>query len=156
MAVCGPTPSPSGSRADMSIHSSSYGLPSEITPPLGTSEARHVEADEYHRLMANPDAVIVDVRNAYETAIGHFQPPPGGATTTALGYQPSALPTPTGAATPPLAPRAATRSAARAARRAACARPPRAARACLRPVLCMSPNVHRLYLAHRLVLLGEA
>ena len=30
--------------------------------------------------MANPNAVIIDVRNAYESAIGHFQPPPGGAT----------------------------------------------------------------------------
>jgi predicted sulfurtransferase len=38
-------------------------------------QARHVEAEEYHQLMANPDAVIIDVRNCYESAIGHFQPP---------------------------------------------------------------------------------
>jgi predicted sulfurtransferase len=57
-----------------------YGLPSEVAPNLGTSQARHVEADEYHKLMHNPDAVIIDVRNVYESAIGHFQPPEGGAT----------------------------------------------------------------------------
>ena len=56
-----------------------YGLPSELAPSLTTSKARHADADEYHKLMANPDAVIVDVRNAYESAIGHFQPPQGGA-----------------------------------------------------------------------------
>ena len=56
-----------------------YGLPSEVTPQLKTSHARHVEADEYHQLMTDPDAVIIDVRNAYESAIGHFQPPAGGA-----------------------------------------------------------------------------
>jgi rhodanese-related sulfurtransferase len=27
-----------------------------------------------------PDTVVIDVRNAYESAIGHFQPPEGGAT----------------------------------------------------------------------------
>ena len=57
-----------------------YGLPSEIAPALKTSKARHVEADEYHALMNNPDSVIIDVRNAYESAIGHFAPPSGGAT----------------------------------------------------------------------------
>ena len=57
-----------------------YGLPSELTPALQTSKARHVEADEYHELMGKPDTVIIDVRNAYESAIGHFQPPAGGAT----------------------------------------------------------------------------
>ena len=56
-----------------------YGLPSEVAPTLKTSQARHVEADEYHKLMANPNSVIIDVRNAYESAIGHFQPPEGGA-----------------------------------------------------------------------------
>mmetsp|Transcript_5047 Transcript_5047/g.6374 ORF Transcript_5047/g.6374 Transcript_5047/m.6374 type:complete len:373 (-) Transcript_5047:1521-2639(-) len=30
-------------------------------------------------MMEQPDTVIIDVRNAYETAIGHFQPPKGGA-----------------------------------------------------------------------------
>jgi len=56
-----------------------YGLPTEVAPALNKSNARHVEADEYHRLMTNPDSVIIDVRNFYESNIGHFQPPPGGA-----------------------------------------------------------------------------
>jgi len=30
-------------------------------------------------MMADPDAVIIDVRNVYESAIGHFQPPSSGA-----------------------------------------------------------------------------
>ena len=29
--------------------------------------------------MKDPNAVIIDVRNAYESAIGHFQPPESGA-----------------------------------------------------------------------------
>jgi rhodanese-related sulfurtransferase len=37
------------------------------------------EADEYHEAMKDPEAVIIDVRNAYESAIGHFQPPESGA-----------------------------------------------------------------------------
>ena len=56
-----------------------YGLADERAPSLEKSEALHVEADQYHDLMKDPDAVIIDVRNAYESAIGHFQPPPGGA-----------------------------------------------------------------------------
>ena len=57
-----------------------YGMADELAPTLTTSRARHVEADEYHELMTDKDAVIIDVRNAYESAIGHFQPPPDGAT----------------------------------------------------------------------------
>ena len=56
-----------------------YGLAGEKAPSLQSSRAQHVEADEYHRLMAQPNTVIIDVRNAYESAIGHFAPPPGGA-----------------------------------------------------------------------------
>ncbi len=56
-----------------------YGLPVQVAPALKTSNARHVEADEYHQLMSEPNTVIVDVRNAYESAIGHFEPPEGGA-----------------------------------------------------------------------------
>ena len=58
----------------------SYGLAHEQAPELQSSRARHVEADEYHDLMRDKDAVIIDVRNAYESAIGHFNPPEGGAT----------------------------------------------------------------------------
>ena len=56
-----------------------YGLPSDVAPVLKTSRARHVEADEYHKLMEEKDTVIVDVRNFYETSIGRFNPPEGGA-----------------------------------------------------------------------------
>ena len=38
-----------------------------------------MEADEYHRAMEDPDAVIIDVHNAYESSIGGFRPPEGGA-----------------------------------------------------------------------------
>jgi hypothetical protein len=43
------------------------------------------QAEAYHAMLADtsgvgPETVIVDVRNAYESAIGHFAPPKGGAT----------------------------------------------------------------------------
>ena len=56
-----------------------YGMANEQAPVLKSSRAKHVDADEYHDLMRDKDAVIIDVRNAYESAIGHFQPPTGGA-----------------------------------------------------------------------------
>ena len=56
-----------------------YGLSGERAPSLNYSTAHHVEADKYHEMMTQQDTVIIDVRNAYESAIGHFQPPPGGA-----------------------------------------------------------------------------
>ena len=40
---------------------------------------KNLEADEYHNAMQDPNTVIVDVRNAYESAIGAFKPPEGGA-----------------------------------------------------------------------------
>ncbi len=40
-----------------------YGLPTDVAPVLRTSRARHVEADEYHRLMEQPNTVIIDVRS---------------------------------------------------------------------------------------------
>jgi predicted sulfurtransferase len=57
-----------------------YGLPPESAPSLFRNEAKHVPADEYHRMMGEKNTVIIDVRNAYESAIGHFAPPEGGAT----------------------------------------------------------------------------
>lgn len=57
-----------------------YGLAGEVAPSLHRNQARHVPADRYHEMMTEKDTVIIDVRNAYESAIGHFQPPPGGAT----------------------------------------------------------------------------
>lgn len=56
-----------------------YGLPTAMAPSLRHNETKHVEADEYHKMMADSNTVIIDVRNRYETEIGHFQPPPGGA-----------------------------------------------------------------------------
>jgi len=56
-----------------------YGLPVSMAPSLTANATKHVEADEYHKLMAEPNTVIVDVRNRYETEIGRFQPPEGGA-----------------------------------------------------------------------------
>jgi predicted sulfurtransferase len=57
-----------------------YGLGGELAPSLHRNQAKHVPADQYHSMMTEKDTVIIDVRNAYESAIGHFQPPPGGAT----------------------------------------------------------------------------
>mmetsp|Transcript_25839 Transcript_25839/g.39700 ORF Transcript_25839/g.39700 Transcript_25839/m.39700 type:complete len:559 (-) Transcript_25839:169-1845(-) len=57
-----------------------YGLAGDDkAPSLEHFAGEHLEAAEYHKAMAEPDTVIVDVRNAYESAIGNFKPPPGGA-----------------------------------------------------------------------------
>jgi predicted sulfurtransferase len=48
-------------------------------PSLKKFAGTHLEADEYHMAMQDPNTVIIDVRNAYESAIGAFQPPKGGA-----------------------------------------------------------------------------
>ncbi|CAJ1451120.1 unnamed protein product [Effrenium voratum] len=56
-----------------------YGLPVSAAPSLKENDTQHVEADEYHKMMSEPNTVIIDVRNRYETEIGHFQPPQGGA-----------------------------------------------------------------------------
>lgn len=39
----------------------------------------HVEPEVFTQMAADPDAVLIDVRNANETAIGRFIPPEGGA-----------------------------------------------------------------------------
>lgn len=56
-----------------------YGLAGEKAPSLQKFAGTHLEAEEYHKAMTDKDTVIVDVRNAYESAIGSFNPPPGGA-----------------------------------------------------------------------------
>ena len=56
-----------------------YGLSGEKAPSLSKFAGIHLEADEYHKAMAEKDTVIIDVRNAYESNIGCFQPPKGGA-----------------------------------------------------------------------------
>ena len=55
-------------------------FPLDKAPSLKKFAGDHLEADDYHKAMMDPEAVIIDVRNAYESAIGHFQPPEGGAT----------------------------------------------------------------------------
>lgn len=56
-----------------------YGLSGDKAPSLEKFAGEHLEAEEYHKAMADKDTVIVDVRNAYESALGSFKPPPGGA-----------------------------------------------------------------------------
>lgn len=51
-----------------------YGLSGERAPPLGYS-GTHLEPQEYHAKMQESDTVMIDVRNHYEAAIGHFAPP---------------------------------------------------------------------------------
>ena len=57
-----------------------YGLQGPKAPSVTAHGGVHLEAHEYHEAMKDEGTVIIDVRNAYESAIGHFQPPPGGAT----------------------------------------------------------------------------
>ncbi len=57
-----------------------YGLASQdVTPSLSSFSGSHLEAVEYHEFLKQKDTVVIDVRNAYESAIGHFDPPKGGA-----------------------------------------------------------------------------
>jgi len=55
-----------------------YGLGGDKAPPIDKT-AVHLEPAKYHEKMAEPDTVIIDVRNHYEATIGRFAPPPGGA-----------------------------------------------------------------------------
>jgi predicted sulfurtransferase len=65
-----------------------YGLEGRKAPPLHSMNTNdtHLEPAAYHAKLAEPDTVVIDVRNHYEAAIGHFVPPPssssgtGGAT----------------------------------------------------------------------------
>ena len=56
-----------------------YGLAGDKAPSLHKFAGTHLEADDYHKAMMQKDTVIVDVRNAYESSIGGFRPPEGGA-----------------------------------------------------------------------------
>lgn len=49
-------------------------------PCLSRFAGQHLDADAYHELLQDPDAIVIDVRNAYETALGRMNPPPDGAT----------------------------------------------------------------------------
>ena len=56
-----------------------YALDGVKAPSLNRHSGEHLEAIDYHKKMQEKDTVIIDVRNAYESDIGHFQPPEGGA-----------------------------------------------------------------------------
>ena len=57
-----------------------YGLAGdEKAPSLTKFAGKHLEAIDYHKAMEDKNTVIVDGRNAYESNIGNFQPPSGGA-----------------------------------------------------------------------------
>jgi predicted sulfurtransferase len=60
-----------------------YGLGGQKAPELKSWAGEHLRADEYHAMLAEENAekptVVIDVRNAYESVIGHFNPPEGGA-----------------------------------------------------------------------------
>jgi len=51
-----------------------YGMSSDKAVKLAETVGggQHLEAQEYHKLMQQPDTVIVDVRNHYEAEIGRF------------------------------------------------------------------------------------
>mmetsp|Transcript_24551 Transcript_24551/g.67779 ORF Transcript_24551/g.67779 Transcript_24551/m.67779 type:complete len:552 (-) Transcript_24551:449-2104(-) len=56
-----------------------YALDGIKAPSLNRHAGEHLEATDYHKQMEQKDTVIIDVRNAYESDIGHFKPPEGGA-----------------------------------------------------------------------------
>ena len=57
-----------------------YGLKgASVAPSLTQFAGTHLEADAYHEALQDPDAVVIDVRNFYETKLGAFNPPEGGA-----------------------------------------------------------------------------
>ena len=56
-----------------------YGLGGLKAPSIKLHAGKHLEAIDYHKQMEQKDTVIIDVRNKYESDIGHFQPPENGA-----------------------------------------------------------------------------
>ncbi len=38
-----------------------------------TDKGKHVDAQEFNELISNPDTVLIDMRNHYETEVGHFE-----------------------------------------------------------------------------------
>lgn len=57
-----------------------YGLEGEKAPSIEKFGGEHLNAINYHEALKDKDTVVIDVRNAYETAIGTIVPPKGGAT----------------------------------------------------------------------------
>lgn len=57
-----------------------YGLQGDaVAPSLSHFQGTHLEATDWHDALQDPDAVVIDVRNFYETKLGAFKAPPGGA-----------------------------------------------------------------------------
>jgi predicted sulfurtransferase len=56
-----------------------YGMELDKAPSLKDFGGTHLTAVDYHDALQDPNTVVIDVRNAYETAIGTMHPPPGGA-----------------------------------------------------------------------------
>jgi predicted sulfurtransferase len=52
-----------------------YGLEGDKAPPIQNYSGEHLEPAQYHEKLADPNTVIIDVRNHYEAAIGRFAPP---------------------------------------------------------------------------------
>ena len=52
-----------------------YGLEGQKAPPISKYHGTHLEPKDYHKKLAEPNTVIIDVRNHYEAAIGRFVPP---------------------------------------------------------------------------------
>ena len=57
-----------------------YGLAGSRAPAIAKHGGQHLEPTDYHTKMSESDVVVIDVRNHYESNIGRFVPPPGGAT----------------------------------------------------------------------------
>ena len=52
-----------------------YGLDGTKAPPIAKFQGTHLEPKDYHAKLAQPNTVVIDVRNHYEAAIGRFVPP---------------------------------------------------------------------------------
>lgn len=57
-----------------------YGLEGEKAPSIEKFGGEHLTAIDYHEALKDKNTVVIDVRNAYETAIGTIVPPKDGAT----------------------------------------------------------------------------
>ena len=55
-----------------------YGLDGPKAPPIQLYSGVHLEPQQYHQQLADPDTVVIDVRNHYEANIGRFDPPAKG------------------------------------------------------------------------------
>jgi predicted sulfurtransferase len=75
-----------------------YGLEGTKAPPISQFGGIHLEPKDYHAKLAEPNTVIIDVRNHYEAAIGRFVPPATTTTTTLSNDQQQQQETATAAA----------------------------------------------------------